>query len=119
LESDSVQFGFNLVETDIDLIDSIARERLICECVHIFDINHSKNNFASGHKIYSNKYGGNNSHVIRNCVQTVFFDNSHVYVYTGFSRALHKVYLSEYFLLGNCSNIVSILARNLKEGFRF
>jgi hypothetical protein len=44
---------------------------LSCECVHIFNINH----FASGLEFYSNKYWGNNSHVIRNWDQSVFSGN--------------------------------------------
>jgi hypothetical protein len=99
LDSDFVQFSLKFVGNGIDLDDSLARERLSCKFVHIFNINHSKNNFASGLEFYFNKYWGNNYHV-------KFSGN--LSVYTSFYQALYQFYLSD-----NCGNIVSILARNV------
>jgi hypothetical protein len=50
LDSDFVKLSH------INLDDSLARERLSCKYVRIFDINFSKNNFASGLEFYCNKY---------------------------------------------------------------
>jgi hypothetical protein len=89
--------SLEFVANDINLDDSLARERLSCKYVPIFDINHSKNNFASGLGFYSNQYWGNISHVNV---------SSKLSVYTSFYQTLYRFYFS-----GICSNIVSILAR--------
>jgi hypothetical protein len=94
-----VQCSLKFVGNDINLHDSLARERISCKCVHISNINHSKNNFASGLEFYFNKYWGNSSHV------NVSGDLN---VYTSFFQALYKFYLSD-----DCSNIVSLLARSV------
>jgi hypothetical protein len=98
LDSDFVKLSLAFVGNDINLDDSLARERLSCKFVHIFYINHSKNNFANGFDFYFNKYWGNISHVNV---------SSKLRVYASFYQTLYKFYFS-----GICSNIVSILARS-------
>jgi hypothetical protein len=99
LDSDFVKLNLNFVGNDIHLDDSLARERLCCKYVRIFDINYSKNNFACGLEFYFNKYWGNISHV--NVSSSLSVD-------TSFYQTVCQFYLSD-----SCSNIVSILARSV------
>jgi hypothetical protein len=48
LDSDFVKLNLNFLGNDLHVVYSLARERLCCKYVHIFNINYSKNKFVCG-----------------------------------------------------------------------
>jgi hypothetical protein len=99
LDSDFVKLNLNFIGNDLHVDNSLARERLCCKYVHIFNINYSKNKFACGLDFYFNKYWGN--------ISQVNFSSSFI-VDTSFYQTVCQFYFSD-----SCSNIVSILARSM------